>query len=379
MQEATAAAAPSAPWEGDVTFAVECRMSRDAVSGQCHPVTIRADWTAITPHDLDAERIAHAFGGYTSCLDLVDRTIPRLRESLRRTARAARPSPRRDKRGNWRVPADEIVDCCRRTAFPSVSTVVSHLRTSTHLAHLLDVPAWQAEQVISGTETACLARLGAAAESARFVREPDGVARLWDAGIHPSLVAAIAAHADVVSGPLPATYFEGIVYSGADPEWMRGVLAFRPDADTAAWLAWQAPPETMGESRDWGLWLTYGASRRAFASAIEHGVPATGIADVAASTRWTLQTAARVVREFAEAGCFPTPSQLAIVGRCGAEHAIPGPSSVDGVVEDATLRGANLSRTELGVMLAVVGNRPQLRSALQRGIRDLHDLQSVRP
>ena len=49
-------------------------------------VTTRCESTRIglvaTPHDLDAERIAAAFGGYTSCLELVDPVIPAVRASM---------------------------------------------------------------------------------------------------------------------------------------------------------------------------------------------------------------------------------------------------------------------------------------------------------
>ena len=34
-----------------------------------HPLVLRPDWTATVPHDLDAERVAAAFGGYVTCLE----------------------------------------------------------------------------------------------------------------------------------------------------------------------------------------------------------------------------------------------------------------------------------------------------------------------
>lgn len=71
------------PGGGPLTLMLECRLSPTAVTGERHPVTIHADWRVETPHDLEAERVAAAFGGYTSCLELVDRTLPAFRTSLR--------------------------------------------------------------------------------------------------------------------------------------------------------------------------------------------------------------------------------------------------------------------------------------------------------
>ena len=49
-----------------LTLEIECRTSPRARKGALHEVTIEPDWAVSTPHDIAAERVAAAFGGYTS-------------------------------------------------------------------------------------------------------------------------------------------------------------------------------------------------------------------------------------------------------------------------------------------------------------------------
>ena len=365
------------PWTGDLELTIQCRTARDAMMVTRHTLVIHDDWSVTTPHDLEAERIASAFGGYASCVDLMDRVIPRLRDSLSRVARRARPALRRDKRRAWRVPTHEIVECCRNHTFQSVQTIAEHMRSPTHLANVLGLPLWQVDEIVRQVGQACRPDMGATSPNARYLREQEGLEDLWRAGIHPDHVPELAAYASAVDEPLPTTYFEGVVYAGYHPEWINGVLKYRPDADTAAWLAWQTPPDILSDAREWGLWLRYGLSRRDFAFAVDELVPADTVADVIEATGWPERTAARVVIGFAKADCRPTPEQLTTIARFGMEHTIPGKATVDVAVEDARRVGAPINRTELSLMLTIIGNRPTLLAAIQRGVWSVSDLGAI--
>lgn len=82
------------PDGGPLTIVVECRTSPRARTGALHEVAIQPDWTLSTPHDVEAERVAAAFGGYTSCLTLIDETIPRTTGAAGAAARAVSMSTR---------------------------------------------------------------------------------------------------------------------------------------------------------------------------------------------------------------------------------------------------------------------------------------------
>ena len=70
---------PPAP-DGPLTISIRCSTVRANGPGKRHDITINPDWTITTPHDLDLERIATAMGGYLSCLEFGDHTLPALYE-----------------------------------------------------------------------------------------------------------------------------------------------------------------------------------------------------------------------------------------------------------------------------------------------------------
>ena len=68
------------------------------------------------------------------------------------------------------------------------------------------------------------------------------------------------------------SYFLGMAYNNADPDWVRDAVAHRPDANTAVWLAWLDPQNTVATGREWGAWLDLGLSRGEVTSAVEAGL-----------------------------------------------------------------------------------------------------------
>lgn len=362
------------PGVGDLEIVVQCRTEKDVVSGRRHSINLHRDGSVTTPHDLEAERVACAFGGYLSCVELVDRTLPRLLEKIGRVTRRTRLAFRRDKQRAWRVPVSELAQCCRRQAYPSLQQIAEHMRSPTHLATLLDLPTWQVQDVVRQVAKTARTQLGDASPNAEFVREPEGVERLWQAGIHPDDLRRLATYASAVGGPLPVSYFEGVVYSGNSPSWINDVLAYRPDAETAAWLAWQTPPNPERGMKDWGPWLTYGVSRRDFGDAIDQALPARAVSEVAAATGWPTPTAARILLAFAVAGCRPTAEQLTPLAQMGLDHVTHGTVAIDAAVADLHGLDVRLERTEVALMLVVAGNRPNLAAHVRDGARTASDI-----
>lgn len=368
-------------------LSVECRLSRDSPRGKKHLVTIHPDWSVSTPHDLDAERIAVALGGFTSCLALVDRTIPAFRSALPLLARFSRVSLRRDKSGGWRLPlGDQIENCCSRHQFATIGSAVSHLRSVKHLARAHHAPEWQLAKVMSGAERAWGPWEKVPPSGSQFdglVGESGGVAELWKAGIRPDELERFAAAAQSVHGSLPVSYFLGMAYNDADPDWLRDTVTHRPDANTAAWLAWLDPHITVDNGQEWGAWLELGLSRDEVRAAVSSGLRADDVRVVAHETRRSISAVARSVVAWARAGCFPTASQLQILARRGVDYADPSPAAIDALVIDANNRkliAASEStvarRTELALMLMVLGTRRAVVDALANGVHSVEDLDS---
>jgi hypothetical protein len=359
------------PWSGDLVFRVECRNEAGCLSKNRHEIVIHDDWSVSTPHDLDAERVAAAFGGYCSCVELVDHTLPLMYESLARVARRAQPVLRRGKLLEWRVPTRELVACCTGRGYTSIQAIAEHMRSPMHLAKLLDLPLWQVNVIVRSVSKACQPDLGPESPSARFVREQDGLKDLWQSGIHPETIPSLASCVSVIDEPLPVSYFEGAVYSGHHAEWVNDVLRYRQDPDTAAWLVWQEPPDLLADAAELGRWLGYGVSRSEFLVAVRETIPSNLVVNVANATSWSAQTAARAIIAWVWAGCLPTSQHFAEIARRGVDYSKPGREAIDLAMEEVRGVDASIDRTELGVMLAILGNRPELVAAVRRGARNV--------
>ncbi|RHW25407.1 hypothetical protein D0Z08_19460 [Nocardioides immobilis] len=365
-------------------FAIECRTRRTASRGKPHDVTINPDWSVRTPHDLEAERIAAAFGGFTSCLDLVDRVVPAVRSALGVLLRRT-PSPVRRTRDHsgpvgervrWHVATARSCRCSAGT-FPDAGAAAGHLRSIAHLTRQYDVQRRQLTEVLAAVETVWgpFDAVPPRAETVRrLVREPLGVEQLWEAGLHPDDIAALATCATGVTEPLPASYYLGAAYAGVDLDWLRRTVASNPDPSIAAWLAWLTPE--AGASLDAvGAWLELGLSRRQVLALVERTVPAQAALDLAAQTGRTPRAAARDLAMWAEARTLPSVEHFRLLDEhgLGSDYRPSGPA-IDRVCEIAARLGAEVPRTDLGVVLAIAGSVPEVERLLARGLRAATDL-----
>ncbi len=204
----------------------------------------------------------------------------------------------------------------------------------------------------------------------RLVREEGGVADLWRAGIHPDQLPGIATAVPAVAEPLPVSFYLGMVYAGADREWIGEVTAHRPDGDTAAWLAWLDSPAAGHDAALWGAWLDLGVPRDGVRTAAEHGLDPHRAHEVARVTGRNVGIVARDIVRWALAGCEPTAEHFILLARLGLEHSYPSAGAVDRLVAEVERRGlgGGLSRTELGVMLVVHGTQPAVLAAIRSGV-----------
>jgi hypothetical protein len=338
---------------GDLTFDVECRTSRRGARGRRHPVTIHADWTVTTPHDLDAERVAAAFGGYSSCLELVDAGVPALREVVALGSRRARPELVWDRA--WRLPRLEVCGC--PTSFVSAAAFGCAERVvRTVGAMVLDL--------VPDVTAPCH-------HPARcLVREHDGVAELWDAGIHPDDVAAMAGLVPAVHEPLPVRYYLGVAYRDPGPE-LLAASAARPDADTAAWLAW-LDPRWRDSGADLAGWLEVGLARGDALELLAQGPGPAAAAGMAGDLGIDERRAGRLLAQWVRVGCRPSAAHLRLLMAEGLETYRPSGHALDELVAQA--RRFRVERTELAVMLALADTRADVLGALHHGVRSAEEL-----
>lgn len=364
---------------------VECRTSPTARRGDVHAVTIEPDWSVTTPHDLEAERVAAAFGGYTSCVVLADRTVPAFRESVELLTRRSRPALRRDRAGAWRIPADKMLEnCCSRMKFSTAEKALRHLRTPEHLARAHDAPDWQLRQVYDGAREAWSTwrgRPSVGVEVASLVREVAGVDELWRCGLPPEEVVALAAQVPMVTEPLPIAYFLAMAYGEADPEWLRAALRHHPDPDIAAWLADLDRADQLGDGDSWGRWLAHGLPRNDARVMVGLGTAPELVDEGVRATGWRPATVARVLADWGQAGCHPGVVELAVLAAHGSSIRPSGSvldeilAEIGSLVRDGSWPAVALSRTEVAVMYAVLGSRAAVLGAIQAGVRGVEGLE----
>jgi hypothetical protein len=356
-----------------LTLDLECRTSKDAASGAPHPVTITTDWRFESPHDLAAERVAVAFGGFTSCLGVAEYAVPALHEAVRLHARIAPvPVARSGERG-WMV-NEPVPGCtCQKRFFSTPAVAASHARDPGHLA----LKHGAVEDLLGSLIRASLGALaqdrppldGPGAPKT-LVREGDGLARLWAVGVHPDRVRALA---DLVPGctePLPVAYYLGAATRDLDRTWLTATLAQRPDPDVAAWVAWSEEAVGPVHRPGYGHWLGLGVPVRAVEALVEAGVPTSAVLDLSAATGLSPLECAKVLAVWAEVQCRPTADHLAILARHGVHRGYRPPvTAVNLLAAVADTHPDPPTRTDLAVMLAIAGNRRQVLDLLDRGVR----------
>lgn len=360
----------AAPAGGDLVVDIECRLDKRALKGELHEVTIHADWSVTTPHDLDAERVAMAFGGYTSCVPLVDTTVPALRLAMPAIARRAEVAPRRFGTRAWRVPKRlQLAGCCEAVSFRTLAEATSHLSSVAHLVRLAAAPVWQVREltgIVSAHWRAANRERAIALGSEQHVGDLSTIDALWDHGIAADDIVRLARAVPVVAGPLPRAYFVGAHYGAASLDWLSTVVSGRPDAQFAAWVVGLPKECSRTNASHWKAWLSFGLPGAQVRFAVEQAGPPEVVADICAATGWAPAAAARAWLSWVHVGCRPTPEHFAVLSERGLADSVPSSAAIERLL--AALSPALRSqRTELAVMLAVLGTVAEVVFEVNRG------------
>lgn len=347
-----------APGGADLTFAVECS---SASADGSHPVTLHSDWTLSQPHHLEAEAVVVAFGGDSPCLQLSRGLVPATRHVLGvMTRMGGQPVDTR-----W----CPMPSCLGVFVHGSLEAAYSHEIESGHVAARFDLRPRQAELLLAAMQEAWLdtADLSLVAEGKQ------GYARLWSAAIHPRLVEQLVEIAPDELRPLPAKFFVDVAYRGADRAWLSEALRLYPDKGLAVWLA--GNPEISH-----GVPLTEVAALRELGLptqearvALESGTSATTIrAHLQVSghdlTAFMLCRAAWLLN-----GCDPSAEHYELMVRHRIPHQPPERARIDSTLALCRLVDDDVTRTEVGVMLALLGEPLRVATAVDSGITSALD------
>jgi hypothetical protein len=365
---------------------VRCRTSPTAEDALTHRVAIHPDWSVTTPHDLDAERVGMALGGYCSCVELVDVTVPALRSVIDVLTHPVTAEVEPTKAGRWAVRRAHA--CCRSREFSGIVQAARHLRSVTHLVKAvrarrrLPLDGAQFEELLAGFER----NRGSFQQAPRhraaaLVREAGGLDDLWVCGIPPDQVERLAAVAVGVREPLPVAYYLALVFRPVDREWLGQAVALCPDPDIATWLAWQDAPHERAPAAEWGGWLALGVPRKALLALLDRAVPVQRAYALATALAVPTPVLARELGTWALAGCTPTLGHFLVLRDHDITAATPSTPAIDLLCAevDALLAGgrATVARTDLAVLLEVLGTRRAVLAIIRRGVRQAGHLRDV--
>jgi hypothetical protein len=376
--------APLAPTPDGMSISVSvlCSHSPDLADATRHPVTITADWSVLTPHDLEAERVAAAFGGYLSCLELVDLVVPAVRDTVQRHARRVVPRLIRGARGSWRSAPAVAARCCHPVA--TASAAAEHLRTVEHAAARSGRMEWVASTLLermlryhnaarsfalSGRDAALLRRV---------VQSPTGPTAVWDAGLHPTVVEAI--HDAVVGfdGPaLPEALYLGVVARRPSLDWLadtvaagtKGVDPSDPATSTpelAEWLAWTQTAVDRRHRHARADWLRTGVPHSWIEQLSAAGYVPGDVARLSRHTRRSVAGTAHLLLSWVRAGCQPTVEQLVELFDAGVPPWYePSRPTIHRLRDLLPAAARQFSTTELGLLLARHGTAAAAAAAVR--------------
>jgi hypothetical protein len=314
-----------------LTLPIGCWTSPDPdATGVLHEVTLHPDGTVEVPHELQAERLAAAFGGYLSCLELVDRVAPALDRWWQLQRRRLLPPLSRGPRGQWRPLPAASGPCC--SSAPQVSPVAEHVRSTEHLTRAGRLPA----RLVQPLSAALLAVHGvprlpqqAALDAVGCVRGVDGVTMLWEAGLHPAVVRTVHDRLVGPRGPeLPQALYLGSVSRRPDLAWVAdtlrrvaeaagGSLPQDQEEELAEWLTWTQSRLDPRERQRRAEWLTVGVPRGWVVELVRSGYGPEHARLLAAGTRRSVPGAVSLLRSWSAAGLRPRVEDLLALHAAG--------------------------------------------------------------
>lgn len=356
---ATIGLVPPCPPGSALTVSMPCGPRSDRP--RAHSVTIRDDWSVDTGHDDAAERVAAALGGYRICRDRLDAVVPALQEAVALWTRRRLPSLTRTGE-HWALVRDQRAPRCQcrsRRPFADVAAAAAHQRDPAHLARrhdvdpaLLEALVWAVRDAHGGL------RRPPSHPVAAWVREPGGLAELWDAGIHPDAVARIRADYWDGDEPLPARFYLAVALLRPPEDHLRAAIAAAGDPDVATWAAWSVRTAARDDPRARQHWLSLRLPRRDVEELLESGRTVADVRRVAELTGLSLREAARRTASWARAGCRPDAVQLGLLARVDGGQ-VPTGAAVDRLLHElGPVVSVRPGRTVAGLVLAAAGSVP---------------------
>ena len=346
-----------APAGRTLRFPVACSADRSGSHPFLHDATLDQDWQLETPHDLEAERVAEAFGGALTCLDL-ERAVPTVRRWIGLELRRTLPRLSHGRQG-WTAGTGGCCGIARRP-FYSPADAAGHLRDLQHLCREdgtdLTAARMLADAVGEAHGFTGRPRFPEPHAEIRCVPRLDDLELLWAAGVPPHLVEHLHARAGCVR-PLALDYWLGVLTRRPDVL----ALAASEFADAtwtalSTWLSWTWTPADLAQPEARRDWLQYGAPHHLVQALVAAGYVTDDATALAAGTARTRTAAVSCLAGWAKAGCYPAVDALIRLYLLGTTRSSAPSAEAVGRVREALPCGTVAGDDPVvGLMLAVAG------------------------
>ncbi len=367
-----AATSPPSP-DGALVTDVVCRTEGDGPAVR-PPLTLHPDWSIDTGHDLDAERVAGAFGGYNSCIALADVMIPALREATQLWTRATAALIVPTTSGRWR-----LIERCgcgdRRDSYDRPEQAAAHARSVAHLARRSRVSLHDLGRLVSAVSDA-YGDLTSPPSSydTRLLTSEATAFRLWEAGISPAQVAST--HQRVrARGPMTFRSYALAIYGAHDDAFVHAIVRVAGAPDAVEWALSTINDFDRSAPTARAAWLELGVSRQQAAQLTRSSYTVREAHQLAAALNVVPIYAATVLADWARAGLVPAVSDLVRLHEMrGEQWYAPTPQALSPsrrAIESGVL---GVTPTQAGLLLVACGSPALARQALLLGVRRLADL-----
>ncbi len=368
-----------------VRVRIPCFRAPNDPGDNSHDILLYADWTIGTPHDLEAERIATALGGYCDCLTLADTAIPAAQEWLGLHLRERSPDIWFSADHGWRItssPSTEIEAKRRRPDEPEcqcparfrwVDEAVAHATSIDHLAGRHGAQLRHAiplADALAAHWRAFTDHILIDPELSRRTHIPAAARALWLAGIHPAWGWHHLDQIRQVRTGVPLAYFIGMVY--AQPYLNRPrELAQQRDGASASWLVWSRDCPEPRHPLAYAGWLGLPSiSPDRARTLLAAGRDSTQADQLAAALGTTVDDAAGLLYGWARLRCRPSIDDLLALG----PSIDPPPRDLLDAVHDSDhLARTTATRTEVGLLLALTRTPDPVIASVQDGVRSITD------
>jgi hypothetical protein len=357
-----------------------------------HEVTLAADWSLDTPHDLPAERLGAALGGFCSCLHLIDVVLPAARIWLDVNARVRPAELARGKQGMW-FPARRADHCCspaqRPRGFTTAMLAGEHARSVRHIA-----AREGADPRLLASVTRALARAQASIGS--LVLSDDDISRvgplvsksgsgtvhtevlaLWGAGLGPRAIGHLHRTVDIGPHPLPVALYLALAFEKLDTGFAHRTLRAGTEdrngselADFATWVAETMTPFDRSHPDQRHKLLALGFTRRLAHEMSLHAVLTEDICAYARGTGLSVVAAGQTLAAWAGAGAVTDVAVMVRAVQLGMSPTFRfGPKTLREVRRHVP-RGPDISAFQIGIAVGICGSAMEAAYWLRQGITE---------